>query len=456
VALFGFSESSPRVEDRAVANIVFEIFAIFLLLIANGVFAMSEIAVVTARKAHLQDFANRGARGARIALDLASHPDRFLSVVQIGITLIGILAGAFGGGTVTAWLAGHLQSVPVISTHSQSIALGVVVISITYFSVILGELVPKRLALGHPESIAMFMAPLMRFILNVFSPVVTLFTLSTQVVFRLFGKRFDEQNLTTEEDIKILLRQGTEAGVFEEPEQEMVEAVFEFGDKSARGLMTPRNQIIWLDVNDSPEQLHAKLADSGHSRFPVCDGSLDSVIGVVQAKDLLSAFLSSNNLDLKSTMQPPDFIPRTMTAFQLLDHIKTSNSHIVLIVDEYGGIEGLLTHHDLLEAVAGDMPFGTKPTEPKAVLRKDGSWLLDGMLSVEDFKELFKLETLPGEKRDSFQTLGGFLFTQMGRVPSESETFEWDDLRFEIVDMDGKRIDKVLVSRRGEAPAPSV
>ena len=428
------------------SNVVFEISVIFLLLIANGIFAMSEIAVVTARKSHLQDLANRGVARARAALDLATHPNRFLSTVQIGITLVGILAGAFGGGALTASLAAQLQYFPGVAPYSRSLALGIVVLSITYFSVILGELVPKRLALGHPESIAMFMAPPMRLLLTIGSPLVQLFTFSTDVVFRLVGKRFDERTLVTEEEITTLLRQGTEAGVFEETEQEMVEAVFQLGDRSARGLMTPRTQIVWLDVTDSVERIHAKLSDSGHSRFPICEGSLDNVVGIVQAKDLLTNFLSGRNVDLKATMQRPDFVPRSMTALQVLDHIKKSSSHIVLVVDEYGGIEGLLTHHDILEAIAGDMPLGTTPAQPKAVQRKDGSWLLDGMISVDEFKELFQLENLPGEKRDTFQTLGGFLFTQMGRVPSVSETFEWKNLRFEVVDMDGKRIDKVLVS----------
>ncbi len=429
------------------SSIVFEISLIFLLLLANGIFAMSEIAVVTARKSRLQELANKGVIRARAALDLATNPNRFLSTVQIGITLVGILAGAFGGGALTAWLAAQLQHVHVIAPYSRSIALGIVVVAITYFSVVIGELVPKRLALSHPESIAMFMAPVMRLILTICSPIVDLFTYSTDLVFRLFGKRLHEQSLVTEEEITTLLRQGTQAGVFEATEQEMVEAVFELGDKSARGLMTPRTQIIWLDVNDTVQRLCEKLSGSGHSRFPVCNGSLDNVVGIAQTKDLLSAYLCSESFDLKATMQPADFVPRSMAALQVLDHIKNSGSHIVLVVDEYGGIEGLLTHHDLLEAIAGDMPLGTK-SEAKAVQRKDGSWLLDGMLAIDEFKELFQIETLPGEKRDSFQTLGGFLFTQMGRVPSVSETFEWNGLRFEIVDMDGKRIDKVLVSSR--------
>jgi putative hemolysin len=431
-----------------VSTIAFEISAIFLLLIANGIFAMSEIAIVTARKSRLQELANNGKAKARAALDLANNPNRFLSTVQVGITLVGILAGAFGGGAIREWLATQLHSIPIIAPYSRSLALGIVVITITYFSVIVGELVPKRLALGHPESIAMFMAPVMRLLLAVGAPLVHLFTFSTDLVFRLVGKRFDERTVVSEEEITTLLQQGTEAGVFHETEQEMVEAVFQLGDMSARGLMTTRTQIIWLDLNDPVEEIRAKLSDSGHSRFPVCEGSLDNVVGIVQAKDLLTNFLSGKNVELKATMQPADFAPKSMTALQLLDHIKKTSSHIVLVVDEYGGTEGLLTHHDILEAIAGDMPLGTTPIEPKAVQRKDGSWLLDGMLSVEEFKELFHIEDLPGEKKDSFQTLGGFLFTQMGRVPSVAESFEWNTLRFEIVDMDGKRIDKVLVSSR--------
>ncbi|MGH7795014.1 MAG: hemolysin family protein [Candidatus Binatia bacterium] len=435
-------------------NVGLEIVAIFLLLIANGIFAMSEIAVVAARKSRLQELANQGLAKARAALELAKNPNPFLSTVQIGITLVGILAGAFGGGTLTEWLAAQLNAIPVIAPYSRSLALGAVVLSITYCSVIIGELVPKRLALGHPESIAMFMAPPMRLLLKVCAPVVQLLSTSTDLVFRLFGKRFEEQSSVTEEEIRTLIRQGTEAGVFEETEQDMVEAVFQLGDMSARGLMTPRTQIIWLDVNDSIDQIRTKLSDSGHSRFPVCVKSLDEVIGVVQAKDILTSFLLGKSVDLKATMQQAAFVPRSMTALQVLDNIKKSGSHIVLVVDEYGGIEGLLTHHDLLEAIAGDMPLGKTPAQPKAVQRKDGSWLLDGMMSVDEFKEIFQLETLPGEKRDTFQTLGGFLFTQMGRVPSVSEHYEWNHLRFEVVDMDGKRIDKVLVSSAEKSPAP--
>jgi len=429
-----------------VSTIGFEVIAIFLLLIANGIFAMSEIALVTARKSRLQDLASKGMANARAALELANAPNQFLSTVQIGITLVGILAGAFGGRTLTEWIAARLSAVPVIGPYSHALGLGIVVLGITYLSVIIGELVPKRLALSNPEGIAMFIAAPMRLVLKACGPAVHFLSLSTDLVFRLFGKRFEEQSPVSEEEIRTLVRQGAVAGVFHETEQEMVEAVFQFGDKSARSLMTPRTQIVWFDVGDSTEQIRAKVAQSGHSRFPVCTEGLDNVVGVVQAKDLLSSTLSGKNIDLQALMQQPAFVPRSMTALQVLDHIKQSGSHIVLVVDEYGGIEGLLTHHDILEAIAGDMPSGKSPLEPKAVQRKDGSWLLDGMLSTEEFKEIFHLESLPGEKKDAFQTLGGFIFTQMGSVPSVSEYFEWNDLRFEVVDMDGKRIDKVLVS----------
>jgi putative hemolysin len=344
------------------------------------------------------------------------------------------------------WIATRLSALPVVAPYSRSIALGIVVRAITYFSVIIGELVPKRLALGHPESIAMFMARPMRLLLKMCAPLVRFLSMSTDLVFRIFGKRFDEQTTVTEDQIRTLIRQGTAAGVFEESEQDMVEAVFQLGDKRAWALMTPRTEIVWFGLDDSVERIHAKVADNGRSRFPVCKGDLDNVMGVVQAKDMLATVLSGKKIDLQASMQQPAFVPRSMPALQVLDHIKQSGSHLVLVVDEYGGIDGLLTHHDILEAIAGDMPLGKTPPEPKAVQRHDGSWLLDGMLSVDEFKEIFKVEDLPGEKNDAFQTLGGFIFTQMGRVPEVSERFEWNGLRFEVVDMDGKRIDKVLVS----------
>ncbi|MBM2805147.1 MAG: hypothetical protein HW419_3040 [Deltaproteobacteria bacterium] len=426
-------------------SIGFEILIIAMLILGNGIFALSEMAVITARKSRLQDWVKKGNSRAKVALELAQTPNRLLSSVQIGITSIGILAGVFAGRGVAERTADYLQSLPLVGMYHQQIGLGLVVLIITFFSLVIGELVPKRLAMRHPEMIATWVALPLRLFARVSAPMVHLLSVSTEIVCRLFGKAQSEEPPVTEEEITTLVQQGTEAGVFEEKAEDMVEAVLRLGDKSARSLMTPRTQIAWLDLENSMEQIRTKISASGRSRFPVAAGSLDKVTGIVQAKDMLALTLANKPIDLNTLMQEPLFVPRTVSALELLESFKKSNKHIALVVDEYGGIEGLLTHHDILEAIAGDIPIGEKPVDPKAVKRHDGSWLLDGMLSVDEFKEIFHVETLPGEKRDAYQTLGGFVFTQMGRVPSVAESFEWHGLRFEIVDMDGKRIDKVLV-----------
>jgi putative hemolysin len=423
-----------------------EILIILVLIVINGLFVLSEMAVITARKSRLQDWIKRGNRRAKAALELALAPNRFLSAVQFGITLIGILAGAFAGRSVARWLAGYIAELPIIGPYHQQVALALVVLVITYFSLVIGELVPKRLALRHPETLATYVAYPLRWFTRICAPMVHLLSLSTDAVCRLFGRQQAGEPPVTEEEIKTLVQQGTEAGVFEESEQDMVEAVFRLGDKTARSLMTPRTQIAWLDLEDNPARSREKIIASGHSCFPVATGSLDTVHGVVLAKDLLAASLAGRAFDLKSSMQQPLFVPRTVTALEVLESFKQLGQHIALVVDEYGGIEGLLTPHDILEAIAGDIPFDGKPTDPKAVQRQDGSWLLDGMLSVDEFKEIFQLESLPGEKRDAYQTLGGFVFTRMGRIPAVSDFFDWNGLRIEVVDMDGKRIDKVMVT----------
>lgn len=422
-----------------------EILIIALLIVANGIFAMSEMAVVTSRKSRLEDWIKKGNSRAKVALELARTPNRLLSSVQIGITLIGILAGAFAGGSLADWMAENIKPLPMVGVYHQQIGLGLVVLVITYFSLVIGELVPKRLAMRHPESLASWMAVPLLIFSKLTAPMVYLLSFSTDLICRLFGKPQLGEPPVTEEEIKTLVQQGAQAGVFEEEAEEMVEAVLRLGDKTARSLMTPRTQIAWLDSNGDVEQIRKRISASGRSRFPVASGSLDQVIGIVQAKDLLAQLLTGKALDLTALMQQPLFVPRTITALELLESFKKTNKHIALVVDEYGGIEGLLTHHDILEAIAGDIPIGERPSDPKAVQRHDGSWLLDGMLSVDEFKEIFQVETLPGEKRDAYQTLGGFVFTQMGRVPAVAESFEWRGLYFEIVDMDGKRIDKVLV-----------
>ncbi|MGH7808956.1 MAG: hemolysin family protein [Candidatus Binatia bacterium] len=426
-------------------SIGLEILLIALLILANGVFAMSEMAVITARKSRLQDWIKRGNRGAKVALDLALAPNRFLSAVQICITLAGILAGAIAGRGMAQWLGAYFEAVPIFGQYHQEFSLALVVLIVTYFALVIGELAPKRLAMRRPETIATWVALPLYFFSRALAPMVYLLSASTDIVCRIFAKRQSQEPPVTEDEIRTLVQQGAEAGVFEEEAEDMVEAVLRLGDKTARSLMTPRTQIAWLDLESGMEQIHKKITESGRSRYPVAAGSLDKVMGVVQAKDLFAVSLAGKPIDLAALMQQPLFVPRTISVLELLESFKKTSQHIALVVDEYGGIEGLLTHHDILEAIAGDIPTGEKPAVAKAVQRHDGSWLLDGMLSVDEFKEIFQVETLPGEKRDAYQTLGGFVFTQMGRVPSVAESFEWHGLRFEIVDMDGKRIDKVLV-----------
>ena len=425
--------------------IAFEILLIVLLIFANGVFAMSEMAVVSSRKARLQQLANAGDARARAALELAVAPDRFLSTVQIGITLVGILAGAFGGATIAEQIAVRVSAIPVLAPYGDAIGLGVVVLFITYFSLIFGELVPKRLALNSPERIASFVAKPMNLLSKFASPFVRLLSFSSNVVFKTVGIKPSNEPPVTEEEIKVLIEQGTQIGIFEEAEKDLVKSVFRLGDRRVSALMTPRPDIVWIDINATPEEIRRKMAESHYSRFPVCEGKVDNVIGVVKAKEYLAGDLTNDSEFLKSVIKQPLFVPETTRALQALELFKRSHTHIALIVDEYGAVEGLVTTNDVLEAIVGEIALPASQIEPYAVMREDGSWLLDGALPIDDFKEIFSLAKLPAEERSGYQTLAGFILERMGRIPAETDHFEWNGLRFEIVDMDGNRIDKVMV-----------
>ncbi len=432
------------------SDLTFEIIFIILLIIANGVFAMSEIAIVSARKARLQQWVNEGNVKARVALELASSPNRLLSTVQIGITLIGILAGVFGGATIAEKLAVRLGSIPLLAPYSGAIALGIVVLGITYLTLVIGELVPKRLALHNAERIACTVAAPMRVLSRIASPAVHLLSISTDTVLRILGIRPVAEPPVTEEEINILIEQGMKAGAFEEAEKDMVEHVFRLGDLRAGALMTPRTEIFWIDIDDSPEEIRKKIVESDHSRFPVCQGSLDNVLGIVQVKDLLSRNMAGKLTDLKSSLRRPLFVPESTHALKVLELFKQSGIHISLVTDEYGSIQGLVTLNDILEEIVGEIPSIEERAEPLAVQREDGSWLLDGMLPAADLKEIFQIKKLPGE--GIYQTLGGFVLMQMGRIPSVGNHFEWGGLRFEVVDMDKNRVDKVLVMPVRKAP----
>lgn len=426
-------------------KIAVEVVFIFLLLIANGVFAMSEIAVVSSRKARLQKRAREGDARAQAALELANSPDRFLATIQIGITLIGILAGAFGGATIAEQLGERIGSVPPLAPYGEAIGLAIVVLAITYLSLVVGELVPKRLALNNPEGIASTIARPMRALSRVAAPAVHLLSVSTNAALKLLRARPSTEPSVTEEEIRVLVEQGARAGVFEEAEREMVESIFRLDDRRVGAIMTPRLEIVWLDAKQPSDEIKRKIAGSHYSRFPVCEGSLDNPLGVAKAKDMLSRCLFGEPLDLRVTLRQPLFVPESRTALQVLELFKQSRTHIALVIDEYGAVEGLVTMNDVLEAIVGDLPLPGGEAEQYAVRREDGSWLLDGALSVDEFKEIFPVGRMPREESGVYHTLAGFVMTYLGRVPSAADHFEWGGLRFEVVDMDGKRVDKVLV-----------
>lgn len=434
---------------------IFEILILFLLIVVNGVFAMSEMAVISARKTRLQELAERGNKKAQAALYLANSPNRFLSTVQVGITLIGILAGAFGGATIANSLAVYINQIPALQPYSRAIAVGVVVLFTTYLSLIVGELVPKRLALHSPERIAIAIARPMRLLSTIAYPLVHLLSASTEAIVKLLGVgHTSNESFITEEEIKVLVRQGAEAGMFEAAEQDMVERVFRLGDQPVGAIMTPRLDIIWLNLNDSWDINQRKIIESRHSRFPACQGELDTVLGVISVTDVLSGSLSDRPFDLVGHLRQPLFIPESTHALKVLETFKQSSSHIAFVVDEYGVIQGVVTLNDVMEVIIGDMPFADQPEEPDVIEREDGSWLVDGMLPIDKFRELFDVEELDINSRGNYQTLGGFVITQLGHIPTSSDHFEWENFRFEVVDMDGNRVDKILIIPLQPTPDP--
>ncbi|BAY91960.1 putative hemolysin [Tolypothrix tenuis PCC 7101] len=433
----------------------FEILIILVLIIANGVFSMSEMAIVSARKVRLQQLANQGDAKARAALKLAESPNQFFSTIQIGITLIGILTGAFGGATIAEKLAVYVKLIPFLAAYSQPVSFGLVVLIITYLSLIVGELVPKRLALNNPEAIAAFVAIPMRALAAIASPAVYLLSASTEMVLRVLGIRPSTEPQVTEEEIKILIEQGTEAGTFEEAEQDMVERVFRLGDRPVSAFMTPRPDIVWLDLEDSAEENREKMVDSAYSRYPVCQEGLDNVLGVIPVTDLLARSFKGEPLDLTVGLRQPVFVPESTRGLRVLELFKQTVTHMALVVDEYGVIQGLVTLNDIMSEIVGDVPADPSQDQPQAVQREDGSWLLDGMLPVEEFLEIFDMEEWQPDERGSYQTLGGFVITHLGRIPAAADHFEWQGMRFEVMDMDGNRVDKVLVIPRNHKSTES-
>ena len=427
-------------------NIGTEILIILVVILINAVFVLSEMSVASSRKARLQQRANEGDNRAITVLELLQHPNLFLATVQIGITLVGVFVGAVGGATLSDPLSRLLARIPLLTDYADSLALAVVIITITVVSIVLGELVPKRIALHNPERIASALAGPMIVVSKLFAPFVWLLGRITDFVLRVLGIKPGTEPPITEEEIQLLIDQGMQAGVFEEAEHDMVEGVFSLGDQRVYSLMTPRTDIVWLDIGDSVEEIRAKISQSEYSRFPVRQGTLDMILGIVKARDLLVPSLGGEQIKLKDLLRPAFYIPETMFASRALEIFKEKGTEMLLIIDEFGGLQGLLTITDILEEIVGQIEI----EEPQATQRQDGSWLLDGMLEVDEFKEIFNLQILPHE--DEYETLSGFVMVSLGRVPQATDHFEWQGLRFEVIDMDGRRVDKVLVTTLPQRP----
>ena len=423
------------------------ILVILTLIVVNGIFVMAEMAVVSSRKPRLHQLANEQSRGAQAALELATSPDRFLATTQIGITLIAILTGALGERTLTERLSSRLEQIPRFDGYHETIAFAIVVALITYFSLVVGELLPKRLALANPESIASAIAGPMNVISRLCAPAVHLINGSTQLLMKALRFRLPEGSPVTEEEIKVMMEQGTEAGVFEETEHDIVKSIFKLGDRGVNALMRPRRDVVWLNLDDPFEENQRKLASSLYSRFPVAQGTLDNVVGIVHTKELLTRCLAGSKIDFKEKLRPPLFVPEGLPALRLLEMFKKSRTHLALVVDEYGGVEGLVTLNDVMEDIVGDVASVDMPEEQQVHQRPDGSWLVDGKVQIDDLKELLNVSNLGEDESTGYQTLGGLVMMHVGRVPVTGDVFDAVGYRFEVVDMDGKRVDKVLITK---------
>jgi putative hemolysin len=421
-------------------------FLILLALLAlNGLFAMAELAIVSSRRIRLKQMAEKGSKGAKAALKLMEEPTRFLSTVQIGITLIGVLAGVYSGANFAGPLGEWLARIPWLADYAETVAYVLVVMGVTYLSLIIGELVPKRWALGHPEAIAAVLAPPMQWVAKVSAPLVWLLQRSTDLVLKLLGQGRSAKHHVTEDDVRAMIAEGTREGVFHHEEHRMIEGVLKLADRNVRSVMIPRGDILWIDVEDSRETVWNAVRASGHSRYLVCRGELDELIGVATVTDLLEWTREPAGAELAQRTVAPLVVQETTTVLRLVELFREAAVHLAVVVDEHGSIEGIVTATDVLEAIAGEIPELGDTDLPEAVKRGDDSWLLDGRLAIDEVERLLGRNDM--RSGDDYTTVAGFVLAQLGRVPSTADAFDWKDLRFEVVDMDGRRIDKLLVQR---------
>ncbi|CAN5117987.1 hemolysin family protein [soil metagenome] len=434
-----------ELHSQNLSNNLTEALIILMLVLINGVLAMSEIAIVSSRKTKLQQWADNGDAGAKAALKIAGAPNDFLSTIQIGITLIGICAGAYGGANIADDLAANLRLIPALAPHAQGLSISIVVVVITYFSLIIGELVPKRLALQAPELVAKFVAKPMVILSGVARPLVHLLSGSTNLILKAAGIKEYSETPVSQAEIHVMIEQATEAGIVQEAEQEMVAEVLKLGDRKVTSLMTPRVEVNWLNGNDNLDHIIKLIAESSHSRFLVCDETVDEILGVVEGKTIMLSALESKEKPIRELVIQPLYVPENTTALQLLERFRDAKQQIAIVLDEYGGMQGLVTGDDIFQAIVGDLPHGGEEPKWSKMLLEEGKWLVDGHAPIEEFFNEFSL------KRDlddggTYQTLAGFILCQLEKIPAIGEQFEWHSLTFEIVELDRQRIDKVKVS----------
>ncbi|MFT3843896.1 MAG: hemolysin family protein [Lacibacter sp.] len=419
-----------------------EIFILFVLIFLNSLFVIAEISLVSARRARLETLAAKGSHSAKTALELAENPEVFLSAAQIGITLIAILTGVYSGEKFGKDLAPFIAKIPFLEEYADSVATGIIVVIVTFLSIVLGELVPKRMGLMRAEKIAMAVAQPMKLFAKAVSPFSFLLNTTTNLIFRIFNVKTVQDNHVTEEEIKAIISEGTEQGTIEEAEQEIIERIFHLGDRNITSLMTHRNDIIWFDLNDSEISIKEKINTEPHSVYPICDGDLDNIKGMVSIKDL---YVSDDFTLFKDMMKPALFVPENNSAYQVLEKFKEKKMHCSFIVDEYGSVQGMITLNDILEAIVGDLP--QPHIEDYSILKRDdGTFLVDAQVPFYDFLSRFEKTEWMNEGEHEFDTLAGFILHELERIPHAGDKFDWKGFTFEIVDMDGHRIDKVLLT----------
>jgi putative hemolysin len=423
------------------------IIIIFILFFINAIFAMYEIAMVASKKIRLQQRVDEGHRGAGVALGLLADPNQqYLSTVQIMITLIDTLAGGIGGAMLAGPVAEQLAKIPLLANSADIIALISVVTVITYFSIVLGELIPKRMAVSKPENIVTILSPAIKFLTKTFRPITKLLSTSTNFGLKLFRINTDLGPTITTDEIKSYIEEGRDIGLIEDSGQEIFSSIFRLIDRRVEALMTPRMEITWVDINDTLDRIWNQILGTTHSRILVADGDLDRILGYIQTRDLLGHNPEEPGFDLRYFIKDPIYLPENMAALKALDAIQNSGVHLAVVIDEFGGITGMVTDYDILEAIVGEIPEDAMDTDYLVFQRDDGSWLFDGLIVIDQLKEILDFSDMPGEERAAYQTLSGFVMSQLGRIPKTGAKFTYEGYVFEVVDMDGRRVDRVLVS----------